>query len=279
VSTDERDTFDIGGELTVNRLGLGAMRLCGEGIVGPPDSEAEAKRVLERAVELGVDFIDTADSYGPGVSERLIGETLEPAEAVVATKAGLLRNRGGDWLPHGEPDFIRNQVLCSLDRLRTDTIDLYQFHRPDPDTDFEESVTTFAELKDDGLVRHVGLSNVSVDQLETARDHVEVATVQNNFNVANREHEDVLDACEEYGIGFMPYFPLGAGDLGEKADVLDDVVDAHDASRMQVGLAWLLRHSDVTLPIPGTSSVDHLEENVAAASLDLTDEEYARLTE
>jgi hypothetical protein len=255
------------------------MRLCGEGIVGPPDSEAEAKRVLERAVELGVDFIDTADSYGPGVSERLIGETLEPAEAVVATKAGLLRNRDGDWLPHGDPDYIRNQVLCSLDRLRTDTIDLYQFHRPDPDTDFEESVTTFAELKDDGLVRHVGLSNVSVDQLETARDHVEVATVQNSFNVADREHEDVLDVCEEYGIGFMPYFPLGAGDLGEKADVLDDVVDAHDASRMQVGLAWLLRHSDVVLPIPGTSSVDHLEENVAASSLDLTDEEYARLTE
>ncbi|MFD1512970.1 aldo/keto reductase [Halomarina rubra] len=277
--TNESDTFDLDGETTVNRLGFGAMRLCGEGIVGPPDDEENARDVLRRAVDLGVDFVDTADSYGPGVSERLIGETLDPDEAVVATKAGLLRNRDGDWLPHGDPDYVRNQVLCSLDRLRTDTIDLYQFHRPDPDTDFEESVTTFAELKDDGLVRHVGLSNVSVDQLETARDHVEVATVQNNFNVGNREHDDVLAACEEYDIGFMPYFPLGAGDLGEKSAVVDVVADAHDVSRMQVALAWLLRHSDVTLPIPGTSSVDHLEENVAAASLDLTDEEYDRLSE
>ena len=279
MSENESGTFDIGGELTVHRLGFGAMRLCGDDIIGPPEDEGEAQAVLERAVELGVDFIDTADSYGPGVSERLIGQTLEPAEAVVATKAGLLRNRDGDWLPHGDPDYIRNQVLCSLDRLRTDTIDLYQFHRPDPDTDFEESVTTFGELKDDGLVRHVGLSNVSVDQLETARDHVDVATVQNNFNVGNREHADVLEACEEYGIGFIPYFPVGAGDLGEKGEVLDEVVEAHDASRMQVALAWLLRHSDVTLPIPGTSSVDHLEENVAASSLDLTDDEYARLSE
>ncbi|MFC5971201.1 aldo/keto reductase [Halomarina salina] len=279
MTANESGTFDIGGELTVHRLGFGAMRLCGDDIIGAPDDEEAAQNVLERAVDLGVDFIDTADSYGPGVSERLIGETLEPAEAVVATKAGLLRNRDGDWLPHGDPDYIRNQVLCSLDRLRTDTIDLYQFHRPDPDTDFEESVTTFGELKDDGLVRHVGLSNVSVDQLETARDHVEVATVQNNFNVGNREHQDVLDACEEYGIGFIPYFPVGAGDLGEKGEVLDEVVDAHDASRMQVALAWLLHHSDVTLPIPGTSSVDHLEENVGASSLELTDDEYNRLSE
>jgi hypothetical protein len=277
MATTDHDTFDIGGELTVNRLGFGAMRLCGEDIVGPPDDEEAARDVLRRAVDLGVDFIDTADSYGPGVSERLIGETLEPAEAVVATKAGLLRNRDGDWLPHGDPDYVRNQVLCSLDRLRADAVDLYQFHRPDPDVDFEESVTAFAELKDDGLVRHVGLSNVSVDQLETARDHVEVATVQNSFNVADREHGDVLEACEEYDIGFMPYFPLGAGDLGEKASVVDEVADAHDASRMQVALAWLLRHSDVVLPIPGTSSVEHLEENVAAADLELTGEDLARL--
>ncbi|MWG34986.1 aldo/keto reductase [Halomarina oriensis] len=279
MSENQSGTFDIGGELTVNRLGFGAMRLCGEDIVGPPDSEENARAVLERAVELGVDFIDTADSYGPGVSERLIGETLEPAETVVATKAGLLRNREGDWLPHGDPDFIRNQLLCSLDRLRTDTIDLYQFHRPDPDTDFEESVTTFAELKDEGMVRHVGLSNVSVEQLETARDHVEVATVQNRFSIGDREADDVLEACEEYGVGFVPWFPLGAGDLGEKASVVADVADAHDASQMQVALAWLLRHSDVVLPIPGTSSVEHLEENVAASSLDLTDDEYARLSE
>jgi aryl-alcohol dehydrogenase-like predicted oxidoreductase len=271
------DTFDIGGELTVNRLGFGAMRLCGERIIGPPENEANAHRVLQRAVELGVDFIDTADSYGPGVSERLIGEALEPDDAVVATKAGLLREQGGDWLPHGDPDYIRNQVLCSLDRLRTESIDLYQFHRPDPDTPFADSVNAFAELQDDGLVDHVGLSNVSVEQLDEARELVDVATVQNRYNFAHRDDEDVLQACEEYGIGFIPWYPIGAGDLDEKGEVLDEVADAHDASRMQVGLAWLLQHSPVTLPIPGTSSVEHLEENGAAADLELTDEQMERL--
>ena len=276
---NESGTFDIGGELTVHRLGYGAMRITGDDIIGRPEDEEAAKDVLRRATDLGVDFIDTADSYGPGVSERLIRESGVTEDAVVATKAGLLRNADGDWPAHGDPEYIRNQVLASLDRLGVDTIDLYQFHRPDPETDFEESVQAFADLKDQGLVDHVGVSNVSVDQLETARDVVEVATVQNEFNVGNREHDDVLEACEEYGIGFIPWFPLGAGDLDEKGEIVEEVAEAHDASPMQVGLAWLLEHSDVTLPIPGTSSVDHLEENVAAGSLELTDDELSRLTE
>jgi aryl-alcohol dehydrogenase-like predicted oxidoreductase len=276
-TTNESDTFAIGGELTVHRLGYGAMRLTGEDIIGRPDDEATAREVVRHAVDLGVDFIDTADSYGPAVSERLLGEALDSADAVVATKAGLLRNTDGEWLPHGDPDYIRNQVLVSRDRLGVESIDLYQFHRPDPDTPFEESVQAFAELKDEGLVEHVGLSNVSVEQLETARDHVEVATVQNRYNLAHRDDEDVLDACEEYDIGFIPWYPLGAGSLGDLAETVDEVAAAHDATRHQIALAWLLEHSDVTLPIPGTSSVEHLEENVAASALDLTAEEHSRL--
>ncbi|MFC7044344.1 aldo/keto reductase [Halobacteriaceae archaeon GCM10025711] len=273
------DTFDIGGETTVHRLGFGAMRITGEGIIGEPEDPEHARDVLRRAVDLGVDFIDTADSYGPGTSERLIREALGPdyGDVVVATKGGLLRNRDGDWLRHGDPDYLRNAHLASLDRLGVDEIDLYQLHAPDPDTPFEDSVTALAELKDDGVIRHVGVSNVTVDELETARDIVDVATVQNEYNVGNREHEAVLEACEEYDIGFIPYFPVGAGDLGDTAAVLDDVADAHDATRYQVALAWLLHHSDVTLPIPGTASIDHLEENVAASAIDLTDEELKRL--
>ena len=274
-------TFDIGGETTVNRLGFGAMRLCGPGIVGPPEDEGEAKRVLRRAVELGVDFVDTADSYGPGVSERLIGEELDltgaDADVCVATKAGLLRNADGDWLRHGDPDYIRNQVLASRDRLGVDTIDLYQYHAPDEDVPFEDSVTAFAELRDDGFVDHVGLSNVTVEQLETARDIVDIATVQNQYNVGNRGDEALLEACEEYDVGFVPYFPVGAGNL-DGVEGIDEVVENHDATRYQVALAWLLHHSPVTLPIPGTSSVDHLEENVAAAELELTDDELALLS-
>jgi pyridoxine 4-dehydrogenase len=286
------ETFDIGGDLTVNRLGFGAMRLCGPDIVGPPADEDRARQVLRDAVAAGVDFIDTADSYGPGVSERLIGETLAldgpvddgrdrvgAGDVVVATKAGLLRNADGDWLRHGEPDYIRNQVLASRDRLRVDTIDLHQYHAPDEAVPFEDAVTTFAELKDDGFVRHVGLSNVSVEQLATARDHVEVATVQNQYNLVDRRNEDVLKACEDHGIGFIPYFPVGAGDLGDIADTIDEVAANHDATRYQVALAWLLHHSDVTLPIPGTGDPDHLAENVAAGTLDLAAAEVAELDE
>ena len=277
--SNQSDTFDIGGELTVHRLGYGAMRITGEDIIGPPDDEEAAHEVLQHAVELGVDFIDTADSYGPGVSERLIREALDTEEVVVGTNAGLLRNTDGDWLAHGDPDYIRNQVLVSRDRLGVDSIDLYQFHRPDDDTPFEDSVATFAELKDEGLVDHVGLSNVSVDQLETAREHVEIATVQNRFNLGYRDEGDVLAACEEYDIGFIPWFPLAAGELDSIAETVDAVAEAHDASRYQIALAWLLEHSDVTLPIPGTSDPAHLEENVAAAAIDLTGDEYARLTD
>ncbi|PSQ25000.1 oxidoreductase [Halobacteriales archaeon QS_9_67_17] len=273
-----QETFDIGGDLTVNRLGFGAMRLCGDGIIGAPDDEANARAVVERALELGVDFIDTADSYGPGTSERLLREAGAPAEAVVATKAGLLREAGGDWLPHGAPDYIRNQALVSRDRLGVDTIDLYQFHRPDPDTDFAESVQAFAELKDEGFVRHVGLSNVTVDQLEQAREVVEVATVQNQYNVAHRPEADerVLDACEEYDIGFIPWYPLAAGDL-DSVGGIDAIAERHDATPHQIALAWTLHRSEVMLPIPGTSSVDHLEANVAAGDIELSDEEMARL--
>jgi len=277
-TTSGRDTFDIGGDLTVDRLGFGAMRVTGEEVIGRPDDEAEAKRVLRRAVELGVDFIDTADSYGPGVSERLIGEALgDPDDAVVASKAGLLRNREGDWLPHGDPEFLKNQVLCSLDRLGTDTIDLYQFHRPDPDTDFEESVHAFAEMKDAGQIAHVGLSNVTVEQLETATEIVDVATVQNRYDIGHRDDEDVLRACEEKGVGFIPWGPMYAIDGDETPDALDEVAARRDATARQVALAWLLDRSDVTLPIPGTSSVDHLESNLAAAELSLSDEDMAAL--
>ena len=273
-------TFDIGGDLTVNRLGFGAMRITGDGIIGEPDDVENARAVLKRVVELGVDFIDTADSYGPGVSERLIGETLdtEREDLVVATKGGLLRNTDTDWLPHGDPDYLRNAQLCSRDRLRMDPLDLYQLHRPDPAVPFEDSIEALAALKDDGVVSHVGLSNVSVQQVETAREMVEIATVQNRYSVVDRDSEDVLQACEAYDIGFIPWFPVGAGDLGDKGAVLEDVADAHDASVYQIALAWLLAHSPVTLPIPGTSSSAHLAENVAASSLVLTDDEMARLS-
>ncbi len=277
MSTDNSKTFDIGGELTVNRLGYGAMRITGENIIGAPDDEDNAKAVLQRAVELGVDFIDTADSYGPGVSERLIRESGVTEDAVVATKAGLLRNKSGEWLPHGDSEYIKNQALVSRDRLGVDSIDVYQLHTPRSDTPLEESVTAFAELKDDGIVDHVGLSNVSVDQLELARDHVEIVTVQNQYNIGKRDDEDVLEACEEYGIGFIPWYPLAAGEVAEMEAVLSDVADEHDASSYQIALAWLLAHSDVMLPIPGTSSLEHLEENVAAAEIELTDEQYNRI--
>ena len=278
------ETFDIGGDLTVRRLGFGAMRITGEDIIGEPEDAEAARDVLHRAADL-VDLIDTADSYGPGVSERLIGQSLAPYdEVVVATKGGLLRNSSGDWLPRCDPDHLRNAVLCSRDRLRTDTIDLYQLHTVDTDVDLEDSVTALAELKDDGLLEHVGLSNVSLEQLETARDHVDVATVQNHFNVETRDTDRVdgdgrrvLEACEADDIGFIPYFPLAAGDLSGVAGIRA-VADAHDATPEQVALAWLLERSDVILPIPGTSSVRHLEDNVAAADIELTPAEFERLT-
>lgn len=278
---NESDTFDIGGELTVHRLGFGAMRLTGENIIGRPDDEKEAKEVLERAREIGVDFVDTADSYGPAVSERLIGETFGPdyEDVVVATKGGLWRTLDGSWPPCGDPEYLQSALMGSLDRLGVDSIDLYQFHRPDPDTPFEDSVHQLAEFKDEGLIEHVGVSNVSVEQLDAARDIVEIATVQNEFNVGDRSDEDVLEACEDADIGFIPWSPIGSGDndLGGKAEAVSEITDAHNASESQIALAWLLQRSPVTLPIPGTSSIEHLEENVAAAGIGLTDDEMARL--
>ncbi|MFP4174906.1 MAG: aldo/keto reductase [Halobacteriales archaeon] len=274
----ESGTFDIGGDTTVNRLGYGAMRITGENIIGPPGDEEEARDVLRRAVELGVDLIDTADSYGPGVSERLIHEALAPYDEVtVATKGGLMRRPDGEWVRNGDPDYLKNACLCSVDRLGVETIDLYQLHRVEEDVPLEESLNALAELKDDGYVRHVGLSEVGVDEIERARDVVDIATVQNRYNVADREHDEVLDYCEENGIGFLPWFPLGAGGLNSKHDAVEQVADRHDATTQKVALAWLLERSPVMLPIPGTSSVDHLEENVGAASLELTDEDIEDL--
>ncbi|MFC6903894.1 aldo/keto reductase [Halalkalicoccus tibetensis] len=278
---NESDTFDIGGELTVHRLGFGAMRITGEEIIGPPEDEDEAREVLERAREIGVDFVDTADSYGPCVSERLIGEAYGPdyEDVVVATKGGLWRTLDGSWPPCGDPEYLQDALMGSLDRLGVDSIDLYQFHRPDPDTPFEESVQQLAEFKDQGYIDHVGVSNVSVEQLEEARDIVDIATVQNEFNVGDRSDEDVLEACEDAGIGFIPWSPIGSGDddLGGKADAVSEIAEAHDASDSQIALAWLLQRSPVTLPIPGTSSVEHLEENVAASGIELSDDEMNRL--
>ena len=281
MSTNESGTFDIGGELTVNRLGFGAMQLTGEDVIGSPDDEESAKDVLRRSRDLGVDLVDTADSYGPCVAERLIAETYGPdyEDVTIATKGGLWRTLDGEWPRCGDPKYLQDALMGSLDRLGVGSIDLYQFHAPDPDGDFAESIQQFARFKDEGYVDHVGVCNVSVEQLDQARDIVEIATVQNRYNVGNRESEDVLSACEEYDIGFIPWFPLGSGDLGEKADVVSETADAHDASDQQIALAWLLEHSEVVLPIPGTSSIDHLEDNVAATEIDLSDDEMARLTE
>ena len=279
---NQSGTFELG-DLTVHRLGFGAMRLTGEDRLGPPADVEEAHRVLARAVELGVDFVDTADSYGPGASERVVGDALADEstateDVVVATKGGFLRNPEGDWIRHGDPDYLKDAVLKSRERLGVEQIDLYQLHRRDPDVPFEDSLAALAECQDRGLIRHVGLSAVSVEELERAREQVDVVSVQNSYNVANRDDEDVLSACEDLGIGFVPYFPLGAGDVDEREPALAEVAEAHDATPHQVALAWLLQHSPVTLPIPGTSSVAHLEENVAASAIELADDEVRRLT-
>jgi len=272
-------TLTIGNDLTVHRLGFGAMRITGHGIWGPPADREAAIRLLKAVVEAGVDLIDTADSYGPYVSEELIGLALAPYPAglVVATKAGLTRSGPGKWHPDGRPQHIREACEGSLRRLRLECIDLYQFHRPDPDVPFEESVGTLAALKAEGKIRHVGLSNVTTEQLERARAIVEIVTVQNRYNLADREHEDVLEACERAGIGFIPWFPLATGDLAKPGGRLDRIAAAHGATPSQIALAWLLQRSPVMLPIPGTSSIAHFDENQQAAAIVLTAEEYAEL--
>jgi aryl-alcohol dehydrogenase-like predicted oxidoreductase len=272
-------TLELGGELTVRRLGFGAMRITGEGIWGEPDDREEARAVVRRAVELGVNLIDTADSYGPYVSEEIIAEALHPYPdgLVVATKGGLTRSGPGRWERDGRPEHLREACEGSLRRLRVDRIDLYQLHAPDPEVPYERSVETMAELREEGKVRLVGISNVSVAQLEQALEIVPVVTVQNRFNLADRASEDVLEACEERGIGFIPWFPLATGSLAQPGGPLDEIAERHDATPSQVALAWLLARSPVMLPIPGTGSVDHLEENLAAANLSLSQDEVEEL--
>jgi pyridoxine 4-dehydrogenase len=271
-------TYPLGGDLLVNRLGFGAMRLTGRGILSEREDPEEARRVLRRAVELGVNLIDTADSYGPEVSERLIAEALHPYPdgLVVATKGGFTRP-GGRWVPDGRPEHLREACESSLRRLKVERIDLYQLHTPDPKIAFEDSVWALAQLRDQGKIRHVGLSNVGVRELEIALDIVPVASVQNRYNLFDRSSEAVLQACEREGVGFIPWYPLATGRLARPGGSLEVVAERHDATPSQVALAWLLGHSSAMLPIPGTSSVAHLEENVAAATLELTDEEMTML--
>jgi aryl-alcohol dehydrogenase-like predicted oxidoreductase len=273
------DTFTIGGDLEVHRLGFGAMRVTGRGIWGPPEDREEAERVLRRVVELGIDLIDTADSYGPEVSENLIAETLHPYRdgLVIATKGGLLRTGPGQWPRDGRPEHLKEACEGSLRRLRLDRIDLYQLHSPDPRVPWEESVGAMKELKEEGKIRHVGISNVSVEELEQARSIVDVVTVQNRYNLEDQRSEDVMERCEELGIGFIPWFPLATGDLARSGGTLDRIAGAHDATPAQIALAWLLARSQVMLPIPGTASVEHLEENLRAASIRLSPGQVAEI--
>jgi pyridoxine 4-dehydrogenase len=270
--------FPLGGDLVVNRLGFGAMRLTGEGIWGEPEDPEEAHRVLRRAVELGVNLIDTADSYGPEVSERLIAEALHPypEDLVVATKGGYTRPEGR-WVPDGRPEHLREACQVSLRRLKVDCIDLYQLHTPDPNIAFEDSVWALAVLRDEGKIKHIGLSNVGVRELEIALDIVPIASVQNRYSLSDRSSEAVLQACEREEVGFIPWYPLATGRLARPGGLLGEIATSHHATPSQVALAWLLRHSPAMLPIPGTSSVAHLEENVAAAALELTGEQMAVL--
>jgi pyridoxine 4-dehydrogenase len=273
------DTFTLGGDLPVRRLGFGAMRITGEGIWGPPEDPDAAKRLLRRTVELGINLIDTADSYGPEVSENLIAEALHPYpdDLVIATKAGLRRTGPGEWPRDARPERIKECCEGSLRRLRLERIDLYQLHAPDPEVPLEESLGAFRDLQEEGKVRHVGVSNVTVDELRRAQGVVDVVSVQDRYSLTDRESEGVLQACEAQGLGFLPWFPLATGTLAQPGGPLDEVAQAHDATPAQVAIAWLLQHSPVTLPIPGTSSLQHLEQNVAAAKLELSDEEMERL--
>jgi pyridoxine 4-dehydrogenase len=272
-------TFTIGGDLEVRRLGYGAMRITGDGIWGPPDDPENAKAVLRRVVELGVNLIDTADSYGPEVSENLIAEALHPYPdgLVIATKGGLRRTGPGEWPRDAHPDRLRECIEGSLRRLRVDRIDLYQLHAPDPKVPLEDSLGVLKEAQDHGKIGHIGVSNVSVEELERARAVVEVVTVQNRYNLVDRHAEDVLDACGAAGIGFIPWFPLAMGDLARPGGALDELSRAHDATPGQLAITWLLARSPVVLPIPGTASLQHLEENVAAADLELDAQELDRL--
>ena len=272
--------FTIGGDLPVTRLGYGTMQLTGEGVWGQPRDHDEAVRVIRRAVELGVTFFDTADSYGPDVAEPLLREALHPYgdDVVIATKAGLTRPGPGDWRPVGRPEYLRQQVEMSLRILGLDRIDLFQLHRIDPAVPLADQVGELAALQQEGKIRHIGLSEVSVDELKEAQQTATIASVQNLYNLASRDAEALLDHSEAEGIAFIPWFPLATGALAAPGGPLDALATEHDATPSQLALAWLLRRSRVMLPIPGTSSVSHLEDNVAAAQIDLSDDEFAALT-
>jgi aryl-alcohol dehydrogenase-like predicted oxidoreductase len=273
-------TFRLGGDLPVVRLGYGTMQLPGEGVWGPPKDHDTAVAVLRRAVEIGVTFFDTADSYGPEVAEQLLHDALHPYadDVVIATKAGLTRQGPGQWTPVGRPAYLRQQCELSLRRLGVDRIDLYQLHRIDPEVPLEDQVGELKNLQDEGKIRHLGLSEVSVEQLQAAQEVATIVSVQNLFNLAKRDAEPLLEHCEQHDIGFIPWFPLATGELSKEDGPLAESARKHDATPSQLALAWLLRRSPVMLPIPGTSSLAHLESNTAAASIELTDEEFEALT-
>lgn len=279
IDARQSGTFEIGGELEVVRLGFGAMRITGKGIWGDPADPAEARRVLARVPELGINFIDTADSYGPYVSEDLIAEVLSPYPngLVIATKGGLTRTGPDVWPPVGRPEYLRQCVEMSLRRLKVDRLDLWQLHRIDPRVPQDEQFGAMKEFQDEGKVRFLGLSEVSVAEIEAARQVVPIATVQNLYNLTNRKSEDVLNYCEREGIGFIPWFPLATGELAKQGGALSDISRKLGAAPSQVALAWLLARSPVMLPIPGTGQVSHLEENTAAAGLTLSPEDMEAL--
>jgi len=278
LDASQSGSFKIGGDVEIHRLGFGAMRLTGPGVWGPPKDREEAVRTLRRVPELGINFIDTADSYGPNVSEELIREVLYPYKGIlVATKAGFRRSGPGAWETDGRPDYLREQALKSRERLGVETIGLWQLHRIDSKVAAGEQFDAVKSLLDDGIIRHAGLSEVSVDDIKAAAKVFPVATVQNKYNLVDRGSEDVLDYCERQGIGFIPWFPLGAGKLAESGSILDAMARKRGVTPGQLALAWMLKRSPVMLPIPGTSKVAHLEENVAAAAIHLSDEEFAAL--
>jgi len=274
-------TFQLGGDLPVVRLGYGTMQLPGEGVWGPPKDHDEAIRVLRRAVEIGITFFDTADSYGPCVAEDLLREALHPyaADVVIATKAGLTRQGPGVWTPLGQPAYLRQEVELSLRRLGVEQIDLFQLHRIDPAFPVAEQVGELKQLQDEGKIRHIGLSEIGVEDLREAQKTAEIVSVQNLYNLAKRGAEELLDHCTSSNIGFIPWFPLATGELSKDDGPLAAAAKEHAATPSQLALAWLLKRSPVMLPIPGTSSVDHLDSNTAAAAIELTDEEFAALSE
>jgi pyridoxine 4-dehydrogenase len=273
-------TFDLGSDLTINRLGYGTMQLTGPGVWGEPQDPAQAVRVLRRAVELGVNFFDTADSYGPAVAEPLLAKALKPYpdDLVIATKAGLTRSGPGAWRPVGRPEYLRQQAEMSLRWLGLERIDLFQLHRIDPKVPLEDQIGELKLLQDEGKIRHIGLSEVSVDDLKAARQIAPIVSVQNRFNLTDRSAEDLLDYSTDQGIAFIPWFPLATGTLAGAGSPLAELAKKHDATPAQLALAWLLKRSPVTLPIPGTSSVEHLEDNLRGAGIELTDDEFEELS-